>query len=95
MVSNQQRLEAAEGHVSGQANKPLSNTAHALTSQQVIQELSTDATRGLSSEEAARLLGEYGANDLGKEKGISPIRIFISQIANAMTFVRFLYSIVC
>ncbi|KFA49368.1 hypothetical protein S40293_04142 [Stachybotrys chartarum IBT 40293] len=90
MVSNQQRLEAAEGHVSGQANKPLSNTAHALTSQQVVQELSTDATRGLSSEEAARLLGEYGANDLGKEKGISPIRIFISQIANAMTFILIL-----
>lgn len=75
-------------HVSGQANEPLSRPAHALTSHQVVQELGTDPSSGLTSEDAAQRCAKYGANDLGKQKSIQPVQIFIAQIMNAMTLVN-------
>jgi P-type Na+/K+ transporter len=83
----QEKEKGAEPHVSGQANKPMSRPAHALTYEQVVQELGSDALNGLSSEDAKQRLGVYGANDLGESKGVSPLRIVIAQIANAMTLV--------
>lgn len=79
--------QAEAGHVSGQSNQPLSRPAHALDSSQVIRELETDATQGLTPEVAAERLAKYGPNDLGKEKGVQPFQIFIAQILNSMTMV--------
>ncbi|KAJ4410426.1 P-type ATPase [Didymella pomorum] len=79
-----------ERHISGQANKPLSLPPHSLTLAQVVDELSTDTWSGLDDAEAKRRLDEYGANDLGETAGISPIKILIAQVANAMTMVLIL-----
>lgn len=81
--------EEGEGHVSGQANEPLTRPAHALEYAQVLQELGSDSTKGLSAEEAAQRLTKFGSNDLGKEKGVQPFAIFIQQIVNAMTMVGY------
>ncbi|KAI5922979.1 hypothetical protein F4810DRAFT_720625 [Camillea tinctor] len=77
-------------HVSGQGNKPMSRPAHALTYDQVIKELGSDILNGLSSEVAKQRVEEYGINDLGDSEGISPLKIIIAQIANAMTLVLIL-----
>jgi magnesium-transporting ATPase (P-type) len=77
------------GHVSGQANEPLSRPAHALDSERVVHELETNVTTGLTPEVAAKRLVKYGSNDLGKEKGVQPLQIFIAQIVNAMSLVCF------
>ena len=83
----EKKAEPLEGHVSGQSNKPLSRPPHALSAEQVIQELNVDATRGLEAGDAAARRGEYGANELHEEKGVQPLKIFIEQIFNAMTMV--------
>jgi magnesium-transporting ATPase (P-type) len=82
--------DAAEGHVSGQANEPMSLPAHSLSSVQVAQELRTETTRGLSSDDAAARLAKYGLNNLGEEKGVNALEILVAQVANAMTLVSFL-----
>lgn len=76
-------------HISGQSNKPLSRPAHALTHQQLAQEIGADPLSGLTPDEAKRRLEEYGKNELGEAEGVQPIKIIIAQIANAMTLVRF------
>ncbi|KAG8676797.1 hypothetical protein FPOAC1_002805 [Fusarium poae] len=79
-----------ENHVSGQSNKPLSRPAHALPADTVVRELSTNPTTGLTASEASQRLVEYGANDLGEEEGVKPLKIFIAQICNCMTLVLIL-----
>jgi magnesium-transporting ATPase (P-type) len=74
-------------HVSGQSNKPLSSPPHSLTSQKVLEELKSDATRGLDPGDVPRRLAEFGSNDLDQKKGVQPFKIFIEQIFNAMTLV--------
>lgn len=78
---------AVEGRVPGQSNEPLSLPAHCLPSARVAQELQTEMAAGLSSEEAAGRLDKFGANDLGKEKGVRPLEILAAQVVNAMTLV--------
>lgn len=80
--------DAAEGRVSGQANEPMSLPAHSLSSVQVAQELRTETTGGLSSDDAAARLAQYGANNLGEEKGVNALEILVAQVANAMTLVK-------
>lgn len=84
-ISNQAR--GVEGHVSGQSNEPLSLPAHCLPVARVAEELQAETTTGLSSDEAAARLNKYGANDLGKEKGVQPLEILVAQVVNAMTLV--------
>lgn len=74
-------------HVSGQANKPMSAPAHALTIDQVIQELQTNVQIGLSDDQVQMRLQDYGRNEFGEQEGVQPIKIFIGQIANALTLV--------
>lgn len=81
---------AVEGRVSGQSNEPLSLPPHCLSSAQVTQELQTDIKTGLSSSEATARFDKYGANDLGKEKGVQPLEILAAQVVNAMTLVKHL-----
>lgn len=81
---------SSEGHVSGQSNRPMTQPAHCLTLAQVVDELRTEPTHGLSSDEACRRLAEYGKNDLGEAQKVSPVRILVAQVANAMTLVLIL-----
>ncbi|KAK3935177.1 sodium transport ATPase [Diplogelasinospora grovesii] len=89
-MANKDKEKASDAHVSGQANRPMSRPAHALTHEQVAQELGADILTGLSKEEATRRLEEYGRNDLGEADGVQPFKIIIAQIANAMTLVLIL-----
>jgi magnesium-transporting ATPase (P-type) len=86
-MSPKQTPPDMEYHVSGQSNKPLTRPAHALPADTVVQELSTNPQTGLTASEASQRLVEYGANDLGEEEGVKPIKIFIAQICNCMTLV--------
>lgn len=80
----------AEGHVSGQSNRPLSLPAHSLLLSQIVDELKADKLSGLCSADAKARLADYGTNDLGQADGVSPIKIIIAQVANAMTMVLIL-----
>ncbi|KAI0201931.1 potassium/sodium efflux P-type ATPase [Astrocystis sublimbata] len=90
MAADEKELASAGEHISGQANKPMSYPAHALTYEQVIQELDSDPINGLSSDAAKQRLEELGQNILGESEGVSPLKIIIAQIANAMTLVLIL-----
>lgn len=79
-----------EGHVSGQSNKPLSQPPHSLTLDQTVNELKTETWNGLDDAEAKRRLSDYGPNELGEMEGVSPVKILIAQVANAMTLVLIL-----
>ncbi|KAH5557727.1 hypothetical protein HBI26_211520 [Parastagonospora nodorum] len=79
-----------EGHISGQANKPLSLPAHSLKLAQVVDELRTETWSGLDDAEAKRRVEEYGPNELEAAEGVSPVKILIAQVANAMTLVLIL-----
>lgn len=74
--------------VSGQSNEPLSRPIHALTVAQFLEEIKGDAEDGLKPEEAKRRLEQYGNNDFGEGEGVSAVKIFVAQIANAMTLVE-------
>lgn len=65
----------------------MSQPAHSLSSEQVLIELQADSSKGLSTEEAARRLQELGLNELERQKGVQPLKIFLEQIFNAMTLV--------
>ncbi|KAI1379123.1 potassium/sodium eff [Hypoxylon crocopeplum] len=73
--------------VSGQANRPMSRPAHALTYDLLILELSSDGINGLPSNVARQRLDELGRNELGDSEGVSAWKIIVAQIANAMTMV--------
>jgi magnesium-transporting ATPase (P-type) len=90
MGSEKAKQFDSEGHVSGQSNRPMTQPAHCLTLAEVVDELKADPSNGLSNDEAHRRLAEYGKNDLGEAQKVSPLRILISQVANAMTLVLIL-----
>lgn len=77
-------------HISGQANKPLSLPAHALSQATVIAEIKANADDGLPVNDAKARLEEYGPNELGDEAGVSYGKILLRQVANAMTLVLIL-----
>jgi Na+-exporting ATPase len=78
-----------EGHKSGQANEPLTKPAHALTFQEVIEQTKCNPDDGLITSEAKSRLEKHGSNDLGEDGGVSPGKILLRQVANAMTLVSF------
>ncbi|KJZ73947.1 hypothetical protein HIM_06615 [Hirsutella minnesotensis 3608] len=82
--------DGVQAHISGQANKPMSAPAHALTIHQVVEQLKADVEVGLSSDDAKKRLEEYGRNEFGDQEGVQPLKIFIGQIANALTLVLIL-----
>ena len=65
----------------------LSNAAHALTWNQVVEELQTNVDEGLSSSEIQQRLETTGRNELDDDSGVNPGKILLRQIANAMTLV--------
>jgi len=82
--------EAVQAHVSGQANKPMTSPAHALKIDEVVDQLHANVEVGLSTDEVKRRLEEYGRNEFGEQEGVQPLKIFIGQIANALTLVLIL-----
>lgn len=87
-MANSKAAKPDEAHVSGQSNKPLSHPAHALSFDQVAEELRANTLNGLSTADAKSRLEEFGHNDLGEAEGVQPLKIIIAQIANAMTMVK-------
>ena len=87
-MGNKEAGDGNENHVSGQANKPLSAPAHALTYDAVTTELGANKDNGLSSAEAKSRLDEYGRNELDDGPGVQPFKILVRQIANAMMLVE-------
>lgn len=79
--------ELLANHASGQSNKPLSKPAHALTFQEVLQELGVSGLDGITPSEAEKRLAEFGKNELDNGPGVNPTKILIRQIANAMMLV--------
>lgn len=65
----------------------LSRPAHALSADDIVRELSTDAEDGLTTNDAKQRLGKYGQNELEGGEGVSFSKIVIRQIANAMMLV--------
>jgi len=74
-------------HMSGQANKPLSQPPHALSYDAVTNEIGANANDGLTSADAKSRLEEYGRNELDNGPGVQPVRILLRQVANAMILV--------
>lgn len=82
--------DEVQEHVSGQANKPMTAPAHALKIEEVVEQLRANVEVGLSNDEAKGRLEEYGRNEFGEQEGVQPLKIFIGQIANALTLVLIL-----
>ncbi|KAF2768806.1 Na(+)/Li(+)-exporting P-type ATPase [Teratosphaeria nubilosa] len=87
MITMPNRNQTTEEHVSGQSNRPLTQLAHSLPWNVVAQELQADTDDGLKTLEAKARLEKYGRNELGDGSGVNPVKIFIRQVANAMTLV--------
>ena len=64
----------------------MSKSWHMMEIEQVLNELSTEEN-GLSQEEAAKRLSEYGLNELKKEKGRSPIKLFLTQFTDILIII--------
>lgn len=65
----------------------LSQPAHSLAFDNVIQELGTNTDDGLTSAEVKQRIEAYGMNILEVDKGISFSKIVVRQVANAMMLV--------
>ena len=62
---------------------------HALSASQTLEALKTDATKGLSSQEAKLRLEQYGANQLTATKRVSPLLLFFHQFKNSLIIILF------
>jgi Ca2+-transporting ATPase len=60
-----------------------SKSWHAIEIEETLQALNAKET-GLSQEEAQKRLSEFGPNELKKEKGKSPIKLFVEQFADIL-----------
>lgn len=54
MGSGEAQQFSIEGHVSGQSNRPMTQPAHCLSVDQVVDELGAEPTNGLTADEAHR-----------------------------------------
>ncbi|MCW4018309.1 MAG: cation-translocating P-type ATPase [Candidatus Bathyarchaeota archaeon] len=59
---------------------------YASKTEEVLKELHTSSD-GLTPEEAKNRLATYGANELKKEKGTSPIKLFLSQFTDVLMII--------
>ncbi|KAI5793196.1 hypothetical protein EDC01DRAFT_655546 [Geopyxis carbonaria] len=66
-----------------------SRPPYQLSWQQVADELGVDTQKGLSDQQAQENLTKYGENKLDGEGAISPWKILVKQVANAMILVLF------
>ncbi|KAL4773860.1 hypothetical protein BDW60DRAFT_182981 [Aspergillus nidulans var. acristatus] len=68
----------------------LSQPAYCLPFDVVLKELGTKVDEGLTKDEAARRLQQYGPNQLDEGEGVSVVKILVRQVANAMMLVLIL-----
>lgn len=61
----------------------MSKSWHAIETEEALKQLDAKEA-GLSHEEAQRRLREFGPNELKKEKGTSPLKLFAKQFANVL-----------
>ena len=87
-MSDKKGEDPLASHVSGQSNRPMTSPAHALSPEKVVEDLGANAETGLTAEEAKKRLTEFGNNEFGDSGGVQPVKIFIGQLANALTLVR-------
>ncbi|MGQ9550830.1 MAG: cation-translocating P-type ATPase [Candidatus Bathycorpusculaceae bacterium] len=64
----------------------MSKSWHAMEVEEALRALNTEKT-GLSKEEVQKRLQQYGPNELKKEKGISPIKLFIEQFKDILIII--------
>lgn len=88
MAGKGKKKDEETAHVSGQANEPLSDLPHALSIEQVASEIGANLEDGLTAAEAKARLEKYGPNELDDGPGVQPFKIFVRQVANAMTLVK-------
>ncbi|MCO6481108.1 MAG: cation-transporting P-type ATPase [Phaeodactylibacter sp.] len=74
MAKNEQR---SSKHIS---------SPHARESEELLQELDTNAEQGLSQEEAEKRLEEYGPNELEEQEQKSLLALLISQVNNPVIY---------
>ncbi|KAL6232057.1 hypothetical protein BDW75DRAFT_218556 [Aspergillus navahoensis] len=68
----------------------LSQPAYCLPFDVVLKELGTKVDEGLTKDEAAHRLQQYGPNQLDEGEGVSVVKILVRQVANAMMLVLIL-----
>lgn len=73
--------------ISGQGDEVTSRLPHELSYEELAKEIGADTADGLSAQEASARLAKYGKNELDGGQGVSPIKILLRQVANAMTLV--------
>ena len=78
------RREAGARGDSASAGSPDAEPWHSLALEEVASTLDTSLTAGLSPEEAARRLAEFGPNELEAEQGASPWRLLLDQFKNVL-----------
>ncbi len=64
-----------------------SKSWHALKTDEALSKLESSPTNGLTSEEAQKRLSEFGSNELVKEKGKSPVRLFLEQFTDVLIII--------
>jgi hypothetical protein len=65
-----------------------------MTAEEALQTLGTDAQRGLDTEEARRLLSEYGPNELVERAAKSPWRMLLAQFTETMVVILLIAAVV-
>ncbi len=61
---------------------------HAYPIEESFNKISSDRN-GLSPEEAERRLADFGPNDIGEDRGVSPVAIFIKQFTSILIYILF------
>jgi P-type Ca2+ transporter type 2C len=67
---------------------------YSLTKDEVVQRLGTSEESGISDEEAARRLEEYGPNELVEKERISPLKIFLDQFKDLMVIILIIAAVI-
>ena len=60
---------------------------HSLTVEESLNELQVKENEGLTQQEAQARLAKYGPNELKKEKGKSPIKLFLTQFTDVLMII--------
>ncbi len=64
-----------------------SKSWHALTVEESLTELDVKGNEGITQQDAQSRLTKYGLNELKKEKGKSPIKLFLSQFTDVLMII--------
>lgn len=64
-----------------------SKSWHSIETEEALSKLESSSTNGLTSQEAQKRLNEFGPNELKKEKGKSPVRLFLEQFTDVLIII--------